>query len=402
MKEQLFIRFESGESLLRSGDGSVQPVESASNEAHVIMCAPGNQVSLYRVDIPPQAGRRWRQTVPYLLEEQLVGEAEEQHFALGARDDAAQTVDVAVTSHRRMKAWRDYLSGLPQKGGWRVIPEQLLLPWKPGSWTAVVEEGRILVRTGETNGFSVSPDEAGMLLQFAFTDAEENHRPKALNVYDLTGSFDLKTIEVPGLEIQQADGAKTSFLELASQGYSNPPLDLLQGPYHTAHHKFSGLLRSFRIGLFLLAGILTVALAGSLVERHRLESALAAATTEIRTLFTSSFPEIKRVVNPRFQMHQQLEMLRTTATFGDAGFLGLISKTGGVLKRTPGLVLESVSYKEGSLDLRIAVQKLQAVSQVKAAIERQSGLRATIRSASSGEGGRVVGRLQVSWISGNE
>ncbi|HSH13753.1 MAG TPA: type II secretion system protein GspL, partial [Desulfurivibrionaceae bacterium] len=92
-----------GSGRLRSGRGPLAEVPRSAGDRLVVL-VPGTDVLVTEVAIPGGRKRLLRQSLPFLLEENLAEEVEEIHFA-GGPASAAGKVAVAAVSRARLTGW---------------------------------------------------------------------------------------------------------------------------------------------------------------------------------------------------------------------------------------------------------------------------------------------------------
>jgi general secretion pathway protein L len=127
-----------GRTLGRSGTA---PVAMLPRADQVVAVVPPAEISWHRLPIPKAPAARLRAALAGALEEQLLEEEEQLHFALGAGARPGQTGWVAVLNRPWLAGWLGVLegSGLAVE---RVLPA--LRPREPGQggWGHVVVEGQ--------------------------------------------------------------------------------------------------------------------------------------------------------------------------------------------------------------------------------------------------------------------
>ena len=166
MKKQL-IAMPHGDAL-QWFDGAVA-IDAPPADAELLLAVPAERVLLREVTFSRAERRLLRQTIPYTLEEQLLGEVDDNHFALGPIEQ--DRVAVAVVE-------RDWLAALLARcaqAGFdirRAVPEQLLLPWQPQQWSLRADAQRWLLRHGRWRGFALEPESAALALQLLLDAGE--------------------------------------------------------------------------------------------------------------------------------------------------------------------------------------------------------------------------------------
>ncbi len=363
---------------------------AAAAGGRVIALAPGHDVTLTAASLPTRNRKRMLAAAPYALEEQLISDIESLHFALGSADRLGP-VPVAVVERRHMQHWLDSLQAVELRPD-AMIPEQLALPWQPGSWTVLVEAQQVLVRSGALQGFAIDPELAAVLLRSALQDAGDN-RPQRLEVYACVAADPELAGIAADFELELVSHACTDPLALFAANYdAEHSINLLQGDY-SRNEQLGRLWRPWRLTAALLVGWLILGVGTRIIDYRRLDNEQLALQDKIEQVYRQTFPADKKIVNPRVQMERHLAELGGGGNSG-TGFLELLSQTGPVLKATPGLEVKSLRSQNGELELEVNMNDLQGLDQLKQRISAAGPLSVEIVSAASRDG-KVEGRLKI-------
>ena len=133
--------------------GALSEAAAAAQGARVTVLVAGEHVLLAEAVLPGRNRQHLVRAAPYALEEQVVDDVENLHFAIGPRGADNRYV-VAVVSRARMDRW----VGVLRDAGIRadvMLPDMLALPVESDAWTVAEESPRLLVRTGAASGFVV-------------------------------------------------------------------------------------------------------------------------------------------------------------------------------------------------------------------------------------------------------
>ena len=149
----------------------------AESDPQLILLLPDEQVVLKTAHFNKDERKLLRQTVPYSLEEEFSNDVDQLHFALAKPAD--DHVAVAVVDQQRLRDWLTPFQHA-QLALAAVLPESLVLPWQPGQWHILLEEGRVLIRTHYYKGFAVPQDTSELAFGNAGTGTG---RPAAANHY---------------------------------------------------------------------------------------------------------------------------------------------------------------------------------------------------------------------------
>jgi len=367
--------------------GSLSEVPATAGYATVLV--PTAQVLVSTVSVPTQSRARALTAAPYALEEQVVGDVEALHFALGPFLAGRGAFAVAVAARERMDHWLALLRNAGLQPG-VLAPDLLAVPAQAEGWGVWLEPDRALVRMGESGGFAAEPDTLPTLLELAVSQADAP--PARLTVYRSEGADTvLPTLE--GVQVHEHREPAGLLGRYPAQRAQIDALNLLQGAY-SRREQISQLWRPWRATAALLAALGVVALIQAGVEYHQLSQRHQALTQRIEQIYRKSFPEARRVVNPQAQMKHRLEVLRQSQG-REAGFLGLLARAGDALHQTTGVRLTGASYREGHLDLDLTAHDLQVLDRLKQRLTGEGGLKVDIQSATAGSDKRVQGRLRI-------
>lgn len=350
----------------------------------LVVFVPGGDVRLASVDVPARQPSKVLQAAPYLLEEQLADDVETQHFALGPRQGDGST-PVAVVSRERISTWMGKLAaeGLTPDA---LVPDLLALPHEPrvARWCALLDGDQVLVRSGAWSGFCASRDDLPAMLTLA--DGERRHTLRML-ISDIDAS-DLTTIDWP---LEPMPGYRSSLDALARSYQATQAINLLQGVWaprsDLARHLKPWKPAAVAAGLWLAVGALVYG-----IETWTLSSELESLQQANTARFQQLFPTETRVFDLSSQVTQQITMLEGSGGQRDA--FALLTTTAQALQANPGLRVESLQFREGSLFLALTGNDLQVLEALRAWFAQQPGRVLEVQSANAGTEGVQI-RLRV-------
>jgi len=366
------------------GQGALADIETGGERAVVLV--PGEDVLLSQAEVPGHKRRLLSQAVPYAMEEQLVEDVEELHFALGAVD--GDRVNVAVVSRARMDEW---LAQLRQAGieAEQLVPDVLALPLPENSWQLLRCGDRLLLRSAPQAGMVMDAANAALTLNARLNEGE--NKPTTLQLQDFShGTEPLAGLDVETVE-QPAAGLPVSVL--AAGFDERQAINLLQGRY-SRRERIGRYWRPWRVAAALLLGFVVVRFAAGVVEHQQLAAQKVALNNEIEQIYRQAFPKAHKVVNAKLQMERALSSLRGGGPVSDSGFTELLAQAGRQFSNTPGLSLQRLSYKDGQLDVSLLISDLQQLDQLKQRLVDKAGLHVDIQSASARDN-LVEARLRI-------
>ena len=366
--------------------GALEPGERrpAALKDPVLVAVPSRDLLLTRVSLALR-GRRLRQAVPYALEDDLLRDVEDCHFAL-ARAGGNETA-VAVAAKARMQAWRARLADHGVAAA-AMVPDALLLPPTPQGWTVMLEAGTVTVRTGALAGFACDRAVFEALLTGPYAPARiaclvDDEADSEALMMALQAAWPQAQISLAPLDDATA--------LLAEQSTLRPPLDLLQGEY-AASGNGAGR-RQWRAvaalaGLWLLLGAVDAGYREWLLmqESQQLQR-------RIEAVYREAFPEARRVRYPRRQMEIALSQLQGRG--GDAAFLRLLAEAAPVMAASAGFELRMLSYEDGRMELDFTVAAVRNAEAIKEAMAAK-GLAVEVISVQASADDAVRVRLALS------
>jgi len=396
--EQLLIRLSRaahGDSHWRvvgaSGPGAVQQgrleeAAAAASGRRVVLLVPGSDVLLTRVPLPVRNRARAAVAVPWALEDRLVADVEDLHFALGSTDAEGRWA-VAVVARARLDAWLEEAraAGLDPQA---VVPDPLALPTPPAdAWTALEESDCVTVRTGAADGFACEPD---LLADVVAARAVPEAIARRLAADAVPVVWPAALAEASGVEtLPQRLGDTLDAFDATAAGTT--ALNLLQGPY-SRRERVGRALRRWRLPAALAAALVLVVTFQAGLRYAQLGRREARLRGEIEHVFRQSFPEVQRVVNATAQMRTRLDALRKGKQSGP-GFSGTLAQAGAVIAATEGSRVQSLSWQNGVLEVKLDAGNLQDLDRIKRGLEDR-GLNTRISGAER-KGKRVSGRLRI-------
>ncbi|MBM4196454.1 MAG: hypothetical protein FJ197_05040 [Gammaproteobacteria bacterium] len=380
--------------------GNLSEAGQAAANRLIVALVPAADVLRLRAEVPLKGGSKLLQALPFALEDQIAEDVEALHFAAGDRDQDGRLA-VAAVRRDRLAAWRSELDAAgvaPQK----MYSEADAVQAMPNTATVLIE-GATAVFT-EPDGTLSTIDTGGLpgLLELwlARSAAAADASPLHLVAYGDAAQLAAlgKTWEdirprLASLDLRAlADGALP---RLAAQIVTSPGVNLLQGEF-ARRSSLLAFWPAWRLAALLLAGWFVLGVAWDWAELRRVRGEIAALDRSIDQAFRYVFPEAGPITDARAQLSSQLQRLGDGEARGGSELLDFLRSLSQAMGGTSGIRLEALSYRAGSLELRLRAPSVEALERVQQQITRGGGgLQAQIQSANPSEEG-VLGRLQIS------
>ena len=362
------------------GSAETFAAQPNARTADLVLVVPAQKVLLQDVPFAAHERRLLRQTVPYSLEEELLSDVDTQHFALGAI--AGEQVPVAIIDKQWLRVWMQQCraAGLDIK---RVLPEQLLLPYREHCWTLHAEPQRWVVRVGAFRGFAMEPDSAALALQLLLDSA--NELPRQLLVQS-SAPIEALLPQLPEL----LRGSVEVLDQKAAVSDDNPVIDFLQGAFaRTLPWKRWWL--QWRPAAIALAVAVAVHLIVGGVQHYRLNKQNIALRQQIEAVYRTVEP--RGVVNdPELQLRRKLQALQGHQ---GSGVLPLLQQVGAVVRSVDGISVQNLTYSEhqGELRMSLSAAAFKDVEAVRAAIAN-TGLNAQLVGSNT-DGDKTRAQLRI-------
>ena len=305
------------------------------------------------IDAPRLAEARLRQALPNLLEDRLLGNPADSHFAFDATRGNGKAepgrLPVAVIDRGLLTRAIDVMGDRqPLRAAYSEI--HLLPTPAEGELTVRAEHGRAVARSGAYEGFAFDlgePDSVPSALLLAV-------RQRGIQRIRAFGS-DAARLAALAAPLGVAVDASGQDLDAAATAGA---VNLLQGAF--APRGSLGSFAAQRIGpaqikALAVWGVVAVAtfIGGLNLYWLKLSSEEKALRGGMEAAFRSAFPQANAVVDPVLQARRELGALRAragVASTNDFSVLG--TQAGQILSMGPMGTLASLDYRDGALRLK--------------------------------------------------
>jgi len=394
---------DSGEPNTAKQRGPLSLAAAAARSAKVIVLAPATQILLAEPELPPGSGVKLARAVPFALEEQLTEDVGELCFALGRRQANGRT-SVAVVARSVLQAWLAELTGSGIEPI-AIYADISLVPENPGLTVLWLEKARLAVRRPGTLPFAVelTPVAEALVVAGVIRDplaepGEEPAEPKPLEdavLYVTREDWALVQADFQALAGQFAS-LKVQLLTdgplpwLARDLTATQAVNLLQGEFARATD-YGARWHRWRIAAFLAGGLLAAHVTATGLQIHQANRESKTLDAEIAQIFSQAMPADTQE-DARRQMQSRLDRIRHSGP-GPEYFLRSLEALSGALAATSKTTIDSLSYREQALDMKVTAPSLAALSQLSQLVAKQ-GLIAEIQSSTPVDGG-VEAHMQV-------
>lgn len=379
MDELEWLLVDGGPGRPEKGSGSLDELATQAAGFQVIGVVSASLLLLTHTELAFTQPAKLRKAVPYALEEAVSEDVEDLHFALG-RIESGNT-QVAVISDLLLETWQQRFAevGITLRA---ITPETLLLPWNENNWSIIVCGTEVVIRTAEFSGFTAEREGLEDIIM-AVLDTQD--MPAAINIWYCGDR--VKPLQwadtAPPITTPPCPNGRLGVL--AGQWDSRLSLNLLQGG-HSSEPDLGKLLKPWRWVAALLVVWLGVQTTGQYIEKKRLSEEVSQITQQMESIYRNTFPDARRVVNPRVQMEQRLAELKGNSNSGDSDFIPLLAKSSDILGKHSNALLNGVNYRSGNLTLQMSAKNLSDLDNLKNEIGALDGIQAELAAADSDSG----------------
>jgi general secretion pathway protein L len=394
---------ETGSAVVAKQRGPLSLAAVPARASKVIALAPASQILLAEPELPPGSGVKLARAVPFALEEQLTEDIDDLSFAIGHRQDNART-PVAVVSRTVLQGWLAELSDAGIEPA-AIHADISLMPDNPGQTILWLEKARLAVRRPGALPFAVelTPVAEALVVAGVIPDPlapqpEEGVEPAPLESAVLyvtrkdwthvQPEFEALAGQFASLKIQILTEGPLPWL--ARHLAEAKPVNLLQGEFARTTD-YGARWHRWRTAAMLAAGLLVAHVAAAALKIHQANHETRVLDAEIAEIFARTMPSAT-LEDPRRQMESRLEQIRRSGA-GPQYFLRTLEALGDAVTATPKTGIDSLSYREQSLDMKVSAPSLAALSQLSQRVAKE-GLLADIQSSKPVDAG-IEAQLQI-------
>lgn len=341
-----FALVDDGGAIAQQGEGLLRNLgDMVAASRRVVLLLAGADVTLLAVQAPPLTGARLRAALPALVEEHILGDPLDAVLVAGpSLPDGRRPVAVV------QRDWFEPLVKALLGMGARAVaamPSQLCLPLQPGSASAAIGAGELLLRQGQYEGLGLALDgNPSAVLQTARALAGE--APLVLYVpHEQLGEYQALLAEAgPGIALESdawahwIAGSKSSTLDMV------PGL----GTAGVAQRDWS----RWRWPIRLAIAAIVVNIIGVNIEWLRLKREADSVRQGMSQTFRNAYPN-QPVIDPVAQMQQNIARAKAAGgqvSSGEFGWMaGVLGETTRTLSRPPGIA--SMEFRERTLTVRV-------------------------------------------------
>lgn len=326
----------------------------------IIVIVPAQDVLLTSVSIPKLNRKQLLQALPFALEDQLIDDVANLHFAINHRD-VDGNVSVAIVSKQKMQHWLALLKEVNVTPT-ALIPATLAIPYQSDEWTVCLRDHESWVRTGLYSGFFCETDNVSALLQLQLANTSA---PKQLTLY----RFSEKSFAMDALHVNDIQPKPDDFLPWLMTAYQdNTDINLLQAPYEIQSTLPTGKKLQKTLG-FLAVSCVSLLLVSHIISWVILQHAENRTQQQINLIYKKHFPEAKNIVAPRERLADKLK--RFSSPVNQQDFLFLLSIVSAHLKKSSDIHIQQMDYHDKVLSLKVTAATFDSLDALTEGLKQQ-------------------------------
>ena len=384
MARMLFIRIdptateaswqlaENGQLVGPLGKGKLSDARRAARGVPVVAMVPAEEIYLNNVALPGKNRQKLRRAIPYAIEDQLIDEIEDLHFALSAHPLHGRYL-VAAVEDRLMEFWDKAMinAGIRVE---TIIPDVTALPQAADTWTVLLETNRAMVRTPDEL-FAADIASLPVMLENLSATRDESE-PVHVTLYDCSNDDKAILLQAanPQIQFDVVEAPQGAFEVFAKSYDVRNSINLMQGEYN----RQEGWRKQFRPwypAATLLAVWLTwqlVLVFGAYIDLNKTSKEL---TQQMRVVHKRAFPSAKTPASgyERSDMEARLKKLQKRQGRAAGSLQEMLVRTAPVLKNISNISIDSVHYLNGSLDIELSMKDTSQLEALKARLQSQTG-----------------------------
>lgn len=371
--------------------------EAAANHRNVVLlnsqCLHINQLQL-----PTQNLQKMLKAVPYAIEEFIAEDIENFHFVIAKNKHNSLTAVVGIdkiTLQNIIQVFQQANITLE-----KVIPDVLCLAANGQQWVCLNYLDTSYLQTDTLNGMALSHDVLPYIVINKLQDETQDPPEKILlfTEQENTAAFDQLQLDnlSNGEKLEKIDIVYNKHPLVVFCGHYKQalPLNLLQNEFKNKR-KSSALWQHWRLAASLAAIWLVLNLALTGFQYTQIKSENNITKAKIEQVYKKAFPKSQKIINPRVQMEQKLNKLKSGTGSSNKGLIFLLAESFGTLSSDKiNITLQSLTFRNNRMDIGLDSNNLQAIENLNKNLNSNNKIKSEIISSSS-EKDKVKGNLRI-------
>ena len=374
--------YEDSQSQLQIETGSLSDAVVTASDHFITVVIHGEDVLFLQAEVPGKNIQRVQQAVPYVLEDSVIDDVDDLYFAISKSNTAPDNqYDISVIN-------RDYFESIiKQLEIVGIYADVMTADYFLNKNNVLLFDGDRIVFNSDKLKFSSDINGLKNICNDELIGAK---------LVDCSGKQEGNRSfgdRLEGLNLDIFNCNDTSLLYLIKNCSNNPSINLLQGIYKKKKD-WSNTSKKWLPAAALLLVWLIVQGGMFVFDYIDLNEKNKHLNLEITNIYKQSFPQSRRIIDAKAQMKQKLDQLRKRKGKSGRSFTNMLSTSARVFSTSKGLIIKSLRYYDGRINLEIQIASLQALDKLKEQLLKENGYQVEVQNASSGKE-TVTAQLQI-------
>ncbi len=323
----------------------------------IVVLVPSEDSLVTSITMPTQQRRQQLKAVPFAVEEQLVENIEDVHFAIGKRD-SEQKLPVVALSRKKMSLWLDILEDADITPS-AMLPISALLEAPKDAWSIFKLDDTFIINQNG-NCWSAKAEQAALMLQLSIDEIPDDELPALL----FWGS-ESPPGWVSGLGLEISAQLVQDELQALLARYDQKHINLLQGDFEIQDDWKAAWSVWRKVAVFAFIAILLKFVSMGF-ELYILNAEKQTIKSEITRIYQEVAPGARVTAFPERQMRQLLARQQGGGNPSNS-FLAMLDQLGESLASTPGSKPTNINYDKTRNEVRVdlLVSSLPLLDQLK-------------------------------------
>jgi general secretion pathway protein L len=344
----------------------------------------GEDVLHLTATIPGKNLKQVQQAVPYVLEDSVIDDVDELHFAINKKHNADNEYDVAVINEQYLKS----IIAQFEKSGIQV--DSIVADYSLLQANTLLTDGTRLLCNCDDRRFSIIQTQN---LSISTLGLDDHDIDKLVYCNPDSEAENKLAVFADELKIVAEYSRAHLHFYLVKHIPAITGINLLQGAYRKKKNwsRMGKKWMPAAVAFFawvLIQGVMFISDYMSLSEQNKKLS------EQMAQIYKNTFPGSRHVSNPRARMESQLRSLKKRRGLGGQGFTEMLAGSAAIFASTPGLKIKTLRYYDGRINLELNVASLQALDKLKLQLMNDKGYQVEIQNASSAKE-NVTARIQI-------
>ena len=389
---------EAGELTGKITTGALDELSEFAVNHTAIVLLNSQCLHISQLQLPTQNMQKMLKAIPYAIEEFIAEDIENFHFVVSKNkhSDTTSVVGIDKTTLRNIIGPFQQANIIVDK----IIPDTLCLAANDTQWVYLNYRDNSYLQTDRLNGMALSHDIAPYIMASKLQDENQKPPEKILFFSEREDTLTFDDLSISEL-VQKND------IEVINITYNTHPLVVFCGNYRQAlslnllQHEFknkrktSGYWYHWRYAAALAATWLILHLGLTSFQYSRIANENIITKAKIEKIYKKSFPQSKKIVNPRLQMEQKLKQLKSNSGNSSNGLVFLLAESFGAPNLDKiNITLQTLTFRNNRMDIGLESKNLQAIENLNKNLNNNKNIKSEITSPPS-EKDKVRGNLRI-------